>query len=128
MKRRPDFNVNRSFLEKNPNTFFVFGDNTTRCGTKGAAKLRHFPNSIGFITKRVPSYEEWAYYKPGEYEDIFNFELAWLKSLILSQPDKMFYISKLGSGLANKYGIFEAIIKPRFEKEFKTFDNVTLLW
>ena len=109
--------ISEEFLNHNPDYIFVFGDNTIRKGTGGAAKLRYHKQSYGFITKKFPSWDDNAYYKPNEYKPIYERELEKLKKVITENPDKTYLISKLGAGLANRYMIFEKIIEPNIKKD-----------
>ena len=71
--------LNAQMLTENPSWVFVFGDNTLRRGLGGAAKLRYHPQSYGFITKKYPTYEDSAFYKPEEYKEVYKQELEKLK-------------------------------------------------
>ena len=118
--------ITKSYLRKNPNHIFVFGDNLQRKGKGGASKLRDEPNTYGFITKKAPNNNSGSFYKPEEYEIKFESELKNLIKQIEKNPDKTFFISKLGGGLANKYNIYEKIIKPGLER-LKEYENVEFL-
>jgi hypothetical protein len=48
-------------VKANPNTVYVFGDNTKRTGTGGQAQIRNNPNAMGIATKLAPSMEESAF-------------------------------------------------------------------
>jgi hypothetical protein len=120
--------ITEDFLDKNPSAIFVFGDNTLRQGYGGAAVLRDHPRAYGFITKKYPNNDDGSFYHPKEYASIFFDELVKLKEKIQDDPFKTFYISQLGGGLANKYKIWELIIKDGLEKNLKSFLNVILLW
>lgn len=120
-------NVTKSYLRQNPNHIFVFGDNLKRKGYGGAAKLRDEPNTFGFITKKAPNNSDGSFYQPEEYREKFEVELRRLKKEIERNPDKTFLISKLGGGLANKYKIFQKVIKPGL-KELKQYENVQFLY
>jgi len=119
--------VTKEFLKDHPECIFVFGDNLIRYGKKGAAELRDEPNTYGFITKKAPSFKDSAYYRSEEYKPLFEKEWQKLIDLIESNPDKIFLISKLGSGLANKYNIYDKIIRPRIS-ELSKYENVQLLF
>lgn len=121
-------NVTREYLEANPDKIFVFGDNLTRKGHGGAAELRDCENTYGFITKKFPSNVDSAFYSVEEYEPVFKKELEKLEACIQENSDKEFLISKLGSGLANKYLIFENVIYERLVELETKYDNVTLLF
>lgn len=118
--------ITADILNKNPDWVFVFGDNTHRRGLGGAAKLRYHPQSYGFITKKKPDYQDSSFYTVEEYKQVFDQEYAKLIILIMTKPNKTYMISKLGAGLANRYGIYEAIIKDRLE-ELKVYSNVRIL-
>ena len=118
--------VTAEFLRENPNVVFVFGDNLIRKGKGGAAKLRDEPNTYGFITKKYPNNEDTSFYRPKEYWQVFVGELSNLHREILLHPDKTFLISKLGAGLANRYHIYEEVIKPELEI-FRGLKNVVIM-
>lgn len=119
--------ITAQWLMEHPNHIFVFGDNTIRKGEKGGAALRGIPNTYGFITKIYPTTQKNAYYTPDTYHQIFIQELHKLEMRIVTNPKKIFLISKLGSGLANKYGIFEAVIEPGLSP-LRQYPNVVFLW
>ena len=119
--------ISESYLRKYPNDVFVFGDNTIRIGKKGAAILRDEPNTYGFITQKYPSSRDFAHYRVNEYKQIFINEMEKLKSTIASNPDKTYLISKLGSGLANRFGIWEKIVREGL-KELKQYSNIRFLY
>lgn len=119
--------ITKQFLKENPNYIFVFGDNKKRIGKKGAAKLRDMPNSYGFITKKAPNNRKESFYTPYEYQSIFEKEKEKLKNEIKENPNKTFLISKIGSGLANKFEIFEEVIKPGL-KDLIQYENVKFLF
>ena len=110
------------------NAYFVFGDNLERRGYGGAAKLRDHPHSIGFITKKFPDNHDGSFYKPEEYSPVFFEELKKLKTIIAKRPDKMFYISQLGGGLANKFYIWQRLIRHNLVRNLEKFDNVIFCW
>jgi len=118
--------ITKEDLDNNPNWIFVFGDNTIHRGTAGAASLRYHRQSYGFITKKFPDNEDDSFYTLENYPFIFKLEMERLITMINTHQDYTFMISKLGSGLANKFGIYEAIIKPGLE-ELRKFPNVKLL-
>lgn len=119
--------INQKYLQDHPDEVFVFGDNTIRRGKKGAAIMRDEPNSYGFITKKFPSFDKDAYYKANEYRQVFRKELDKLIKKIEGNPDKRYLISKLGAGLANKYGIWQKVIKEGLE-ELRSYSNVEYLY
>lgn len=120
--------ITYEFLGYNPNVYFIFGDNLERTGYGGAAVLRDHPHALGFITKKFPDNNDSSFYRPLEYIPVFKEELKKLIKIISSKPDKTFYISQLGAGLANRYKIWEKVIKNNLIKNFENFENVVFCW
>jgi len=127
MRKYKNIIVDGEYLEKHPDHVFVFGDNCLRSGYGGGAKVRDYPNTYGFITKKYPARNNEAYYIPEEYRPVFKMELEKLKATIRENKDKTFLISQIGSGLANKYKIWETIIHLGLEA-LTEFDNVIFLY
>ncbi len=119
--------VGTSYLYGNPTHIFVFGDNTIHKGYGGAAIHRDMDNSYGFITKKLPNNNPTSFYKPLEYKPIFDGELSRLMDYIEANPDLTFLISRLGSGLANKYEIWEYVICEGL-KVLEKYPNVKFLY
>lgn len=128
MARYENFIMSEDFLDKNKRAIFVFGDNTLRQGYGGAAALRDHPQTYGFITKKYPDNHDTSFYKPDDYLSIFYDEMIKLREVISDEPFKTFYISQLGAGLANKYNIWENVIKNGLEKNLQQYPNVVFLW
>jgi hypothetical protein len=128
MARYENFIMSEDFLDKNKRAIFVFGDNTLRQGYGGAAALRDHPQTYGFITKKYPDNHDTSFYKPEDYNSIFFDELIKLRVLINDEPFKTFYVSQLGAGLANKYNIWEKVIKEGLENNLQQYPNVVFLW
>ena len=120
--------ITAEYLDDHPECIFVFGDNLARRGFGGAAILRWHPQTYGFITKKIPSNVDTAYYQPKEYKPVFRRELKKLKKFIETHPKQRILISKLGCGLANKYHIFEEIIHDALKELPEQYSNVELLW
>jgi len=118
--------VTAEFLRENPNVVFVFGDNLIRKGKGGAAKLRDEPNAYGFVTKRAPNNLDSSFFRPGDYWHTFIKELSNLHRQILLHPDRTYVISRIGAGLANRYHIYEEVIKPGLEV-FRGLKNVVIM-
>ena len=123
-----DIRITQRFLDTNPNAYFIFGDNIERQGHGGAAKLRDHPHTIGFITKKFPDNNDSSFYKPEEYSSVFFEELEKLKRIVEVRPDKTFYISQLGSGLANKYFIWQRLIEHNLVRVLNNYNNVIFCW
>lgn len=119
--------ITKEYLNINKNHIFVFGDNLKRIGYGGAAILRNEPNTYGFITKKSPDNKDKSFYKPEEYKLIFQEQMKDLIQVIEHSPNKIFLISKLGAGLANKYNIWEEVIQPGIQI-LKKYPNVRFLF
>jgi hypothetical protein len=120
--------ITHKFLDENPTFYFIFGDNLIKQGYGGAAMLRDHPHAIGFITKKFPDNRDTSFYTVDEYEEVFYEELQKLEKLVKNNPKKIFYISQLGGGLANKYRIWEGLIKENLIKTLQHYDNVVFCW
>ena len=123
-----NFIVTKEFLDQNPNSIFVFGDNTRRVGYGGAAVLRDHAQSYGFITKKNPDNMDESFFRPESYRIDFTVQSIELQLVVEKNPDKIYYISQLGGGLANRYKIWEKVCKPGIEKYFSHYNNVVFLW
>ena len=121
-------NITGQFLVKNSDCIFVFGDNIIHRGKKGAATLRDYPNTHGFVTKKFPNNDKESFYKPTEYKTKYIQELEKLKKKVIENPDKIYLITKLGFNLANRYHIFEQVIEPDIKKSLEVYNNVIFLW
>jgi hypothetical protein len=120
--------ITQEFLDFNSSAYFVFGDNLERWGHGGAAKLRDHPRAIGFITKKFPDNKDESFYKPEEYSPVFFEELKKLKLFIEQRPEKTFYISQLGGGLANKYRIWQKLVSHNLTRALENCNNVVFCW
>jgi hypothetical protein len=120
--------ITKEFLDKNKDAVFVFGDNLIHKGYGGAAALRDHPAAYGFITKKYPSNDSDSFYGVHEYRDVFKRELMYLEDDIKKDKNKTFYISQLGGGLANRYKIWELVIKSGLEYNLSKYENVVFLW
>lgn len=119
--------ISKSYLRDHPNEIFVYGDNLQRTGKGGAAIFRSEPNTHGFITKKFPSYHDSSFFHPEEYKSIFEKEFLKLEKVIVDNPDKKYLISRIGGGLAGRFGIFEKVILPRIV-DLKKYQNVEFLF
>lgn len=120
--------VDEEFLRNNPDCIFVFGDNLERRGKGGAAMLRDEPNTYGFITKKRPMNADSAFYHPSEYREVYEAEITKLEEEVAKNPDSCYLISKVGAGLANRFGIFEKVIEPNMKQDLVSLSNVLFLW
>jgi len=123
-----NIHIDWQFLDNSPNCSFVYGDNLQRTGKAGAAILRDHPHAIGFITKKFPDNQDGSFYRPEEYSPIFFEELKKLEKVIKNNPNKTFYVSKLGAGLANKYRIWELLIHHNLVLTLDKYSNVIFCW
>lgn len=119
--------ITLEYLRKHLDHIFVYGDNKLHKGCLGAAMFRKEPNSYGFVTKKYPRMDNKAFYRPYEYKSVFEKEINYLIHYIELYPEKTFLITPLGSGLANKYKIWEQVIKPGLEV-LRKYKNVIFTW
>lgn len=123
-----NFEVTLQFLDENPNCYVVFGDTLQKDGSCEISKLRTHPHAIGFITKKFSDSDDTSFYRTEEYKPVFFEELEKLKKVVQKHPSKIFYITKLGAGLANRYKIWENLIKENLISALINFDNVVFCW
>jgi hypothetical protein len=123
-----DTKITQEFLDNSPNAYFVFGDNLERGGYEGDSELRDHSHSIGFITKKFADNKDESIYKPEEYSPVFFEELKKLKIIIERRPDKVFYISRLSCGEANKYYIWQKLIRHNLVRALESYNNVVFCW
>lgn len=123
MEINKNFIVNRQFLNQNKNICFIFGSSLYGNGYGGAAALRDCLNSHPFVTKLHPNNLDSSFYRPKEYFPIYKEEIIKLKHFILTSNYKTFLITKLGSGLANKYKIWEEVIEPNIKNDLAEFGD-----
>ena len=120
--------ITRQFLRDNRNCIFVFGDNLLHEGHGGAAILRDEPNTCPFITKKYPNNNSYSFYTVYEYIKVYKREIRLLKQEMVSHPENIFLISKVGAGLANRNMIFESVIEINMKKDLSDYSNVVFLW
>lgn len=126
--RIPNFTVTSHYLRTHKNVYFIFGDNLVHRGRGGAAALRDEPNALGFVTKKYPNNNPDSFYKVDEYYEVFNKESSKYCELMSYYPNCFFLFSKLGSGLANKYCIFEKILEPWLLSLENKYPNCSILF
>jgi hypothetical protein len=126
--RYENIKVTADFLNKNPNAFFVYGDNMKRSGTQGAAALRSHPRAMGFVTKKTTPTGADVCFKPEEYAKVFFDQLKQLGDHIAKNPARKFYISKIGSGNANKHYIWQTLIHHNLVGDLSKYDNAVFCW
>lgn len=119
--------VNEDFLRINPQAVLVYDDDLERTRGTRCHPILNEPNTFGFITKIKPYITSDAYFTPENYFLAFHTQLQRLDNAIRKNQHLHFYIEKIGSGDANRFGIFEALIKPEIEI-LKDHKNVTFLW
>ena len=71
--------------------------------------------------------EESSYY-PEEYRPVFQQEMQRLLQHIEDHPDKIYLISKLGSGLANSHFIFQEVIQEPLQELSRNHQRVYLVY
>jgi len=119
--------ITLKYLREHKDHIFVYGDNAIHKGCLGAAQFRYEPNSYGFITKKYPRTDASAFYRPSEYNSVFDKEVKRLIAFIENNKDKTFLLTPIGSGLANKFKIWERVVLPGVEK-LRKYKNVIFTW
>lgn len=120
--------ITKEYLQSHLSNIFVFGDNVIRRGTKGAAILRHEPNTYGFVTKALPNNRKESFFTVDDYAKIYKREIRMLRNTTSMNLTQIFLISKLGAGLANRNHIFEKVIEPNIKADLADLENVVFLW
>ena len=120
--------ITEQFLNEHKDAYFVYGDNLQRTGLGGAAKLRPHPRAIGFVTKKAPDDHQKSFFRPEEYASMFFDQLKQLENIIKANPNNIYYISKLGSGLANRHRIWELLIRHNIIDDLRDYNNVVFCW
>jgi hypothetical protein len=120
--------ITKEKLDSEPYSYFLFGDSYERSGTKGASSIRSHPRTISFITRKNLNDDDSAYFKPQEYIEIFFTQLDFIEKEIKKMQNVVFYISKLGGGGANKYGIWTKLIRANLVETLEKYDNVVFCW
>lgn len=76
--------ITRQMLRDEPDTLFVFGDNSERRGLGGQAKeMRGEPNAVGIPTKMYPTMHARAFFTNDDFEyivPVLNMEFDRLRS------------------------------------------------
>lgn len=83
---------------------------------------------MDLLLKKNPDNRDESFYNPDNYRMDFLAYAVELQIFIEKNIEKTFYISQLGGGLANRYKIWEKVLKPGLEKYFSCYDNVVFLW
>lgn len=120
--------VTTELLNEEPSAYFIFGDNAALQGNLGGSALRFHPRAIGFVTKKPPGTKPSECFHVDEYTKPFFEQIKQLSNIIKGNPDKKYYISRLGGGAANKYNIWQLLIKHNLEQEYEECGNVVFCW
>jgi hypothetical protein len=120
--------ISHELLNSDPNAFFVFGDDLNKQNLEGAAALRLHPRAIGFPVCKTPLNIKGACFKPEEYSKLFFDSLKQLLNHVKANPQRKFYITKLGSGIYNRYYIWETLIHHNLVNDLGEYSNVVFCW
>lgn len=120
--------LTREFIDQDPNAFFVFDDDLQKQNMTGVASLRTHPRGIGFVTMKAPPHVKGAAFKSEEYSKLFFDQLKQLGNHVRNNPGRKFYISKIGTGEANRHYIWETLIHHNLVSELEDYDNVVFCW
>lgn len=95
--------ITRDMVRSQPNSRFVFGDNTARAGYGGqAGAMRGEPNSIGVATKRYPGGATNDYFADGDPDAlaIIDADIDAVAADLASGHDVYLPTDGLGTGLS----------------------------
>lgn len=120
--------INQQFLDDHPSSYFVFEEDLQHQGKTKITFLQNHPLTFGFIVQKFSDNLDNSFYRPEEYVPVFFEELEKLRKKVESEPEKTFYIPRLGSGSANKFFIWEKIVKHFLTHTFKKHSNVIFCW
>lgn len=102
----PERIITRRDIIKHPKVLFLFGDNLARHGWGGQAKeMRGEINSLGIVTKRLPTHGEDAYFRDSDADidfikGIINLDFLRVQYYVNSGKYNALVIPSLGTGLA----------------------------
>jgi hypothetical protein len=121
--------VTKEFLDSDPTAYFVHGDDLSKAGLTGAARIKCHPHALSFITRKwANENDDGSFYKPEEYAPVFFEELAKLEKIVSKYPNRTCYIPKIGSGPSNRFFIWEKIIQHNLLSTLSKYDNVVFCW
>ena len=121
--------VTKEFLDREPNAYFVHGDDLVKSGSTGAARIKCHPHTLSFITRKyADENDDTSFYRPEEYAPVFFEELAKLEKIVSKYPDRTFYVPRIGSGPSNKFFIWERLIQHNLIRALTKYDNVVFCW
>lgn len=123
-----ELHVDRQLLDKEHTSYFIFGENIARQGNVSSAYLRGHPRAIGFVAQKGEDFALGFSFRPDEYKKVFFDQLKQLENIVRGNPKNKYYISKLGFGPANRYNIWELIVRHNLEEELDKFSNVVFCW
>ena len=96
--------ISLSDLQRNPATFYVFGDNLEAKGAGGQVKdIRGEPNAIGWITKKKATHKVGSYLTNKDLEVFIQHQaltIRTIETLLERGRVVVFPEDRLGSGLA----------------------------
>lgn len=96
--------ITRAMVRAEPETLFVFGDNTLNVGRAGQAKeMRGEPNAIGIPTKWHPTMEERSFFRDENFDEIrrwIDTAFGYLFIQIAMGKDVVWPADGIGTGLA----------------------------
>ena len=121
--------ISKEFLDENPKAYFVHGDDLSKSGLTGAARIKCHPHTLSFITRKwANEKDDGSFYRPEEYASVFFEELSKLEKIVSKYPNRTFYIPKIGSGPSNRFFIWERLIHHNLVGALTKYDNVVFCW
>jgi hypothetical protein len=130
-KCQPGFKLTYDYLSQNPNTSFVYGcfEHGYPPPKPGEERLaQHHPHGCVGVQVICGTPDKSVCYQPEAFRGPFFKMLNSLEDLIKGNPQRTFYVARLGSGRANRYKIWETIIRHNLIDTLGEYSNVVFLW
>ena len=101
-RRRPEIvdRYSNADVKANPDTIYVFGDNTQRTGTGGQAQIRNNPNAFGIATKLKPTNNVDAFMSDADLEANKKVIDSDIRKILNQNKKIVFPKDGFGTGLA----------------------------
>lgn len=93
--------ITKKDIQEHPTWLYVFGDNLIKRGLGGQAKIcRGEPNTLGIPTKRYPAWEEYAFFKPEDFEEVKEIIDQIIKGIDRDKWERIIIFPCIGEGRA----------------------------
>ena len=73
MAKYANIKITKEFLDSNPKAYFVHGDDLSKAGLTGAARIKCHPHTLSFITRKwANENDDGSFYRPEEYAPVLS--------------------------------------------------------